>query len=606
LNQDRPNANTSATGAGQWLDGWLHPEVREGSALGLHQARTQTVVAAVGAVGFLLAALVSLIRHAPGGDMSMLTLDAIGVGGCALVVVLQRIIARPDVSGNLLSFVTFIYALGVLALTGGLQSPAAFWMPLTPLVAFVTVGWRSALAWLGIGASATIGIMVAQSMGVQFPNLLAATDPRMAQFVNLMAIAVMVFSITFAWDRGQRAVIRDLQDAHDAARSADAQKSNVVAIVSHELRTPMNGVLGMLDLLRDTDLDDTQMRYASTARGAARSLLDILDDLLDRSRIDAGRLGLESVTFRVLDVVEDVENLVNLGGFGQSVPVRFEVGDAVETPVIGDPRRLRQIITNLVGNALKFTEEGEVVVRAHGEPIGERIRIYLQVADTGIGIAPDRLAHVFDPFVQGDGTVTRRFGGTGLGLSITRDLVDLMGGRVSVKSRSAQGTTFSVELPLPIAQGVPDEPTEPSGPQLWYPGRRVLVAEDNNVNQMVIRGYLQRHGIDPMMVEDGEAAVLAALAEPFDLLLMDCEMPVMDGFAATQALRQAGYTSPIVALTAHASNKVRARCMDVGMDGFLTKPIGTGAFLQILSEYLGARQQRAGSGPSRSRPAPMH
>ena len=574
-----------------WLDLWVHGALPSGSGLLLHKVRTQVLVAWLGIVVFTAAGMAEVFSY--GTSMShqlMLLMYVHGVLGCVAVLVSQRLMANHVLSGNLLSLVSFSFGLAMTVVGGGMEAPALYWLPMTPLLAFVSVGSGSALLWLWLLMMTITGVYWVDVYGSGFPDLLPEPVMATRSLAHVLVMSVVVFAISFAWERGQQAFIEDLQDARDVARAADQGKSNLVAIVSHELRTPMNGVLGMLDLLRDTELDDLQMRYADTARGAARSLLDILDDLLDRSRIDAGRLGLDEVSFRVMDVLESVENLVDLGGFGRSVPVHFDIGDGVDWTLHGDPRRLRQIINNLVGNALKFTDEGEVVVRAHGEPVGDKMRVYLEVHDTGIGIPPERLPAVFDAFTQVDGSITRRYGGTGLGLSITRDMVEMMGGTIQAQSQPGEGTSFYVEIPFGVATAaVVDEPTEPAAPRLWYGGVRVLVAEDNAVNQMVVRGFLQRHGVQPELVEDGEQAVFAAMAAPFDLILMDCEMPVMDGFAATEALRKQGYEGPIVALTAHASSTVRARCLASGMDGFLTKPIGTGALIKVLYRFVGAR-----------------
>lgn len=576
------------------VEAWLDRTSEDGSAPGpktiAHRRRTQRALGAVGIVAFSLSLLGELLIGPEQGKGTRLGLFTVGLGMAAAVPTLQRLTRRYDLPGHLVALTMFGFGLIGTATTGGLASPTVFWLPMTPLVAFVAVGARAALGWVLAALLGVLALLLLELQGVTMPDLLVVQDPSLRATAHVLAVTVVVFAISFAWDSSQRVVVSDLRDARDRARTADQAKSNLVAIVSHELRTPMNGVLGMLDLLRDTALDDTQGQLADTARGAARSLLDILDDLLDRSRLDAGRLGLDAISFRPEDVVRNVQHLVDLGGFGRSVPVHVELGEALDRQVTGDPRRLRQILTNLLGNALKFTDEGEVVIRVHGEPIGEKLRLVLEVSDTGIGIPEARLPHVFDAFTQVDGTITRRFGGTGLGLSITRDLVEMMGGTIEVFSRVDEGSTFVAHIPFPMPPETSEvAAVEPVAPAPLLAGLRVLVAEDNAVNQMVIRGYLQRYGIQPEVVEDGEAAVFAALERPFDLVLMDCEMPVMDGFRAARTLRDQGYTTPIVALTAHASARVRQRCLESGMDAFLSKPLSTGALLTVLTRYLSQR-----------------
>ncbi len=582
---ETPNATTAwlrrlATGR---REGDAPPRARDD-----HRLKTQRMLAVFTfvAFGLLLAGSVASAE----GPLTSIVQRMLGAGMlvAAAAMALQQVRAPVHVTGMLVTGLPFLYGLGGSLVSGGLTSPTIYWLPMTPLVAYVTVDARAALGWLTASLTAVFALWALGAPGPARASFTLLPDAQLEGLGHALGLTFLVFSVSRHWYAAQQDALTELRDAGDRARAADAAKSQLVAIVSHELRTPMNGVLGMLDLLRDTTLAENQLRLADTARGAARSLLDILDDLLDRTRLDIGRLGLDEVSFRPMDVLRSVQHLVDLGGFDRVVPVHFELDESLDCGTLGDPRRLRQIITNLVGNALKFTEEGEVLVRGHVEPIGDRLRLHLEVSDTGIGIPMEQLPMVFEPFTQADGSVTRRYGGTGLGLSITRDLVEAMGGSIEVTSAVGEGSTFAVQLPFLVASDAPsDEATEPVSLKTSFANLRVMVAEDNAVNQLVIRGYLQRHGIVAHVVEDGEAAVFAAMERPFDLILMDCEMPVMDGFNAARALRAQGYQGGIVALTAHASAKVKRDCVEAGMDAFLSKPISAGALLKVLLRFQG-------------------
>ena len=347
----------------------------------------------------------------------------------------------------------------------------------------------------------------------------------------------------------------------------------------------MNGVLGMADLLMQEPLGDKGRRYAQTIQRSGRALLGVLTDVLDLSKIEAGRMDLVMTRFYLPGLVREIRDLFGESAQAKGVTLSVEVGPEVARWVTGDAVRLRQVMLNLVSNALKFTERGAIEVRARGD---ETEMVRFEVKDTGIGIATDMQAAIFNPFAQADESATRRYGGTGLGLSIARELVHLMDGQIGVASAPCAGALFWFRVRLPDAPA-PARDGGMAGKALG--GRRVLVAEDDAVNAEVTQAMLVRHGIEVVMADDGAQAVAAHARGRFDLILMDCRMPALDGFEATRRIRDAEAArgtpgTPIVALTAHAMTGYRQQCLDAGMDDYLVKPYEGAAFDTMLGRWL--------------------
>jgi PAS domain S-box-containing protein len=381
-----------------------------------------------------------------------------------------------------------------------------------------------------------------------------------------------------------------LREARDAAESAASAKARFLATMSHELRTPMTGILGMTELLHETRLDDGQRRIVEVLDGSARSLLTVLNDVLDYSKIEAGALRLESIDFQPDGVVREVESLLAAPAAerGNTIAVRWPDGPV---PALrGDPTRLRQVLVNLVGNAIKFTERGAVTLTGRPRPLPDgRVELELAVADTGIGIDPEVLPTLFRPFRQADPSTTRRFGGTGLGLAICRHLVEAMGGTIDADSRPGHGSTFRFTVRLERAGAEPVAAVgAPASERLRARGMRILVAEDNPTNRLVVGTRLERamHHVDH--VENGLQAVEAVRARDYDLVLMDMQMPELDGCDATRAIRALPgprSRTPIVALTADALPEFRERHMSCGLDDYLTKPVDWRALDRVLQRF---------------------
>jgi signal transduction histidine kinase/ActR/RegA family two-component response regulator len=391
-------------------------------------------------------------------------------------------------------------------------------------------------------------------------------------------------------DRKVRERTSELLAAKRIAEEASRAKSEFLANMSHEIRTPMNGIIGMTDLALMTPLSDTQRDYLQTVRGSAESLLVIINDILDFSKIEAGKLEIATMDFSLRTLLRDTLKPMSIRAEEKRLRLTVDVNPDVPDAVVGDPIRLRQVLVNLVSNALKFTDVGEILVRiVHDrEPDGARVALHFSVVDTGIGIPEDKQVAIFQAFTQADGSTTRVYGGTGLGLTISWQLVSLMGGHIQVESTPGRGSAFYFSITLPLASApiaVAPAP-KPVAPIVEARPLRVLVAEDNIVNRRLAEHLLRQRGHQPLMVVNGREAVDALARTSVDLVLMDLQMPEMDGFEATAAIRArertTGARTPIVALTAHAMEGDRQRCLDADMDGYVSKPIDASELFGVI------------------------
>jgi signal transduction histidine kinase len=387
---------------------------------------------------------------------------------------------------------------------------------------------------------------------------------------------------------------RELVRAKVAAEAANLAKSEFLANMSHEIRTPLNGIMGMMQLMGSTALDEDQKEYIRLGETSAHRLTRLLSDILDLSSLDAGKLAIHEVEFRIEDICGSVEELFMLKVREKGVPLSCDLDSSIPSRLIGDVTRVRQILFNLVGNALKFTDQGRVRVNISALPPGRfgDVRLFFSISDTGIGIRDEMVKELFQPFVQADGSYTRAYQGAGLGLALVRRLVTLLRGNMCVENVPGQGTTMHVALPFRLPEGVSLQGvcrSEMAGKTAR--SLRVLVAEDDPLNQFMIAKLLERAGHEPILAGDGRQALNLLSQRDIDCILMDIQMPVMTGLEATRAIRtspdfEAKRNIPIIAVTAHTLAGDRERFLDAGMDDYVPKPIDFESLTRALDRTI--------------------
>lgn len=386
---------------------------------------------------------------------------------------------------------------------------------------------------------------------------------------------------------------KELQEAIKRAEAANIAKSEFLANMSHEIRTPLNGVIGFTDLLLQTNLTAEQINYANTIKESGEVLLSLIGDILDISKIEAGENMIEAIDFDLKHLVHSVFELVKLNVQDKTVSIFYSIGEDVPTLVKGDPVKFRQIILNLMGNAVKFTDKGEVELSLNVEEENEdNIRLHLSVRDTGIGIPPDKLRMIFEPFQQADSTTTRRYGGTGLGLAICKRLAGVMSGEIWVESEHGKGSIFHASVWFEKAEAKicsMERSLLTHEKKLRKVTGKILLAEDNPVNQMLMTIMLNKAGYQVETANNGKEVADKFIAAPerYDMILMDIQMPETDGYQATRLIREKGFRDiPIIALTANAMQGDKEKCLETGMNGYIAKPVKKEDILKVIENLF--------------------
>lgn len=406
-----------------------------------------------------------------------------------------------------------------------------------------------------------------------------AFNQRCVDILQLLA-GIVSASISHASEAAEkRRALELLQESETRLREAVEMKAQFLANMSHEIRTPINGVMGMAHMLLDTNLDSQQSQYTEIIRSSADSLLSLVNDILDFSKNEANKLALESVSFELRQVFDDIHRILFHTAEKKGLRFQYSIARDLPSHVIGDPSRVRQILCNLASNAIKFTSHGSVWMHVHGKSREDGSwQLRFEIQDCGIGIPKEALPRMFQPFSQVDSSTTRKFGGTGLGLSICKQLVDLMGGDIGVDSRESHGSTFwfAVTLKEGGSTAVTSEKEVTPETQASAQRLRLLVAEDNSVNQMIVSKMIEKLGHKATIVANGQEALEVLQLAPYDMVIMDCQMPELDGYEATRRIRQLSQENlrkiPVIAMTAHAMTGDREKCLECGMNDYVTKP----------------------------------
>lgn len=514
----------------------------------------------------------------------------------------------------------YLVLTGVAVTTGGWGAPVVVWLVLVPMLATLLSDLRAGVLWTGIVANTILGLYLGRTLGFELPSPLSAEARSGLELVGNVALVCLAMAVVGRYEYANRRMIERLAQsrealrvARDHAEAASRAKSTFLANMSHEVRTPMNAVIGMADLLLAGVQTAEQRERTETIRSSAEALLGVLNDILDFSKIEAGRMELEEIPFDIRGAVQQTLAVLRARAAAKGLELRTLVHESVPATAIGDVTRIRQVLLNLAGNAIKFTERGSIAVevrrcvlpvtrgskrtkKSAGPAGGDVLDLHFTVRDTGIGIPPERLSRLFKAFSQIDSSTTRRYGGTGLGLAISKRLCELMGGGVHVESTPGFGSAFHFTVQVLENASAPAADSSsrnsplgavPQPPAMPRRELRVLLAEDNRVNQALATALLKKAGCQVTLAVDGARCLDALRQEAFDVVFMDVCMPEMDGFEATRRIRQgdcgeAARHTFIAAMTANAMEGDRESCFKSGMNDYLTKPLNKQELLTLL------------------------
>ncbi len=542
---------------------------------------------------------------------------AAGIIGGAGVLVLGVLLAfrltnAHATCANLITAIAWAVYTSVGCVTGGNGAPSTWWYATIPILAISLTGLRGGVYWLAISVASIFGFYVAERLECPFISELGEHGHAFMQFASLLGLTACLHALTWAFHRIDSRSRNSLSAALKEAQAADRAKSEFLANMSHEIRTPMTAILGYTDLILDHSLQGEAATEAlATIKRNGEHLVAVINDILDLSRIEAGRLAIHSSACSARQIVEEVVQLLRPRATAKGIAIQATFSESLPAWIMTDVTRFRQILLNLVGNAVKFTERGEVTLACgwSNEPM-EGPALRCEICDSGIGLTREQVARLFQPFSQADASTARRYGGTGLGLAISRRLALLLGGDVTVRSEFGRGATFTVRIAAPVGE----EPTVsdsvvttqlarssgPGGSPAALAGLRILLADDCMDNQRLVSHLLRKAQCEVDIVDNGESAFEQAMAaqergEAYDVILMDMQMPLVDGYAATTRLRSWGYRRPIIALTAHSMEPDRQKCLDAGCDDYDTKPIHRQRLFAVIERNLAPRETVAPS-----------
>lgn len=554
--------------------------------------RTQTVRAVMFGVSLLVWVPVFVPAYALAGAWTATAIFLVTGSISALGLFAFRWGVSPRAVRIGLMFLFWGTIVGVAFVSGGIEAPALLWLPAVPIIAVLLIGPPAGLRWLILSCGTAIAFFFAHQNGVTIRQEVHGAILLWLHLASLCGIIICATTLTIVFKQSEAAVQGHLKEALHRADAGSRAKSEFLTKMSHELRTPINGIVGMVELALTNEVNPEQRGYLQSAKEAAEGLARIVDNVLSVAEGDSAPIVLQQTKFHVRDFVTRTMESSSCQVDSTKLKVSTIVAPGVPEMVVGDRDRLAQVLGNLIDNGLKFTNQGEVTVTV--DVISRQrdsLELRFSVCDTGIGIAKDQQERMFEMFAQADSSTSRSYGGAGLGLTIAKSLVNQMKGQIWLDSEPDQGTTVTFTVPVTLDRTAISLRKEPSDQVVeanlgLKPGLRILVVDDNRVNQILMRGLLEKLGCEISIASDGPDAISRTDREAFDLVLMDIEMPGMDGFETTARirLREAGTNSriPIIAFTANIVAGYERRCREADMDGYLGKPIQLKDLVDVL------------------------